>query len=105
MASARVAQGIEHRIPNPGVARSIRAVGTNKIKGYRAFSVALFIFLIYPVLSTLEKGGLVRVGNPSYLLHINAPVTCGWVILLFAELKPVFFSVLLFLSASVISML
>ncbi len=25
---ARVAQGIEHRIPNPGVARSIRAVGT-----------------------------------------------------------------------------
>ncbi len=30
---ARVAQGIEHRIPNPGVARSIRAVGTNGIKG------------------------------------------------------------------------
>jgi hypothetical protein len=28
--SARVAQGIEHWIPNPGVARSIRAVGTNK---------------------------------------------------------------------------
>ncbi len=25
---ARVAQGIEHWIPNPGVARSIRAVGT-----------------------------------------------------------------------------
>jgi hypothetical protein len=32
---ARVAQGIEHWIPNPGVARSIRAVGTNKIKACR----------------------------------------------------------------------
>lgn len=30
---ALVAQGIEHRIPNPGVARSIRAEGTNKNKG------------------------------------------------------------------------
>ncbi len=32
-ASARVAQGIEHRIPNPGVARSIRAVGTKPYRG------------------------------------------------------------------------
>ena len=29
--NALVAQGIEHRIPNPGVARSIRAEGTNNI--------------------------------------------------------------------------
>ena len=29
---ARVAQGIEHWIPNPGVARSIRAVGTKSQK-------------------------------------------------------------------------
>ena len=30
---APVAQGIEHRIPNPGVACSIHAGGTNKNKG------------------------------------------------------------------------
>ena len=31
--SAPVAQGIEHRIPNPGAAGSIPAWSTNKIKG------------------------------------------------------------------------
>jgi hypothetical protein len=30
---ALVAQWIEHRIPNPGAARPIRAEGTNKNKG------------------------------------------------------------------------
>ena len=32
---ALVAQGIEHRIPNPGVARSIRAGGTKLIRIYK----------------------------------------------------------------------
>lgn len=46
--NALVAQGIEHRIPNPGVARSIRAEGTNKNKGLsRIISwLALIFFFI-----------------------------------------------------------
>ena len=35
--SAPVAQGIEHRIPNPGVACSIHAGGTNEIKQLSRF--------------------------------------------------------------------
>jgi hypothetical protein len=39
---ALVAQGIEHRIPNPGVARSIRAEGTNKNKGFIYLQIHCF---------------------------------------------------------------
>lgn len=45
--SALVAQGIEHRIPNPGVARSIRAEGTNKKKAeaQKNWVFGLFFFV------------------------------------------------------------
>ena len=46
---ARVAQGIEHWIPNPGVARSIRAVGTNKFKVLSRYGLTLFSFRDMPV--------------------------------------------------------
>ncbi len=45
---APVAQGIEHRIPNPGVVRSNRAGGTNNIKDLHAENaVSPFLFCDY----------------------------------------------------------
>ena len=46
--STPVAQGIEHRIPNPGVVRSNRIGGTSNIKGLRAENaVDPFLFCDY----------------------------------------------------------
>ena len=42
-----VAQGIEHRIPNPGVARSNRAEGTSRYQALAVFAVSAFLFVCY----------------------------------------------------------
>ena len=53
---APVAQWIEHRIPNPGAARPIRAGGTSKTKGFRVKSEALFLLQSFRMSPQNEKG-------------------------------------------------
>ncbi len=76
---ALVAQGIEHRIPNPGVARSIRAEGTNKNKGLSPFfmrfvplDIAFSCFLIVLFDIKVEQKWNKKLRDLRYGTHSNS---------------------------------